>query len=95
MRVADAPSINELLFATGSNTLQKTQEFSLNLDGNFNTTFVTPASTAVNPALIYDPKYHQPIVQEWTVGYRRQLPGQVMIDAGFIYRDYYNRPALL
>jgi hypothetical protein len=95
VRVADAPSINQLLFATGTNTLGFTEQYATKLDGNFNTTFVTPASTKANSNLVYDPNYSQPVVDEWTVGFRRQLPGQVVVDVGFIHRDYLNRAALL
>jgi hypothetical protein len=95
MRVADAPSINQLLFATGTNTLGYTEQYAVNLDGNFNTTFVTPTSTKANSNLVFDPHYSQPIVDEWTVGYRRQLPGQVVVDAGFIHRAYLYRAALV
>jgi hypothetical protein len=34
-------------------------------------------------------------VDEWTVGYRRQLPGQATLDVGFIHRDYRDRIALV
>ena len=95
MRVADAPSINQLLFAFGTNTLGYTEQYALKLDGNFTTTFVTPSSTAVSSSRIFDPNYHQPFVDEWSVGYRRQLPGQAMVDVGFIHRAYVDRPALL
>jgi hypothetical protein len=95
MRVADAPSINQLLFAAGTNTLGFTEQYALKLDGNFNTTFVTPTSTAASSNRIFDSNYHQPIVDEWTVGYRRQLPGQVVVDVGFIHRAYVDRPALV
>jgi hypothetical protein len=95
MRVADAPSINQLLFAFGTNTLGFTEQYALKLDGNFNTTFITPTSTVQTSNRIFDPNYSQPIVDEWTVGYRRQLPHQTMVDVGFIHRAYVNRPALL
>ena len=64
MRVADAPSINQSLFAFGTNTLGFTERYALKLDGNFNTTFITPTSTVQSSNRIFDPNYSQPIVDE-------------------------------
>ena len=35
-----------------------------------------------------DPNRHQGYINEWILGYRRQLPGQVRLDASFIRRNY-------
>jgi outer membrane receptor protein involved in Fe transport len=95
MRAHDAPSINQLLFAAGTNSLGFTELYDLDLNGSFETVLPTPASTARNPARVFDPDYHQPFVDEWTVGYRRQLPGQATVDVGLIHRSYLDRPALV
>jgi outer membrane receptor protein involved in Fe transport len=95
MRAHDAPSINQLLFAAGTNSLGFRELYDLNLDGTFETVFVTPPSTARNSSRVFDPDYHQPFVDEWTLGYRHQLPGQATVDVGFIHRDYRDRPALV
>ena len=36
----------------------------------------------------FDPNNHQPWVDEWIVGYRRQFPWQTSVDVGFISRSY-------
>ncbi|WP_162539457.1 TonB-dependent receptor [Granulicella sp. WH15] len=56
-------------------------------------TFVTPGSTALTPGKTFDPGRHQGFVREWLVGYRTQLPGQVLIDVSYIDREYRDRPA--
>jgi len=63
------------------------------LDGVFETTLVTPGATITRPDRVLDPDVHQPYVDEWTVGYRRQFSGQVSLDAGFVRRYYKDRPA--
>jgi hypothetical protein len=54
--------------------------------------FVTPGSTQRTPGKTFDPNRHQGYVREWTVGYRRQLPGEVVVDASYIDREYRDRP---
>ena len=48
----------------------------------------SPASTSVQTNRIIDPDRHQPYLDEWTLGYRRQLPGQSVLDAGFVHRAW-------
>ncbi len=55
--------------------------------------FVTPGSSELTPGKIFDPHRHQGYVREWIVGYRTQLPGEVVIDASYIDREYRDRPA--
>jgi hypothetical protein len=95
MRAHDAPSINQLLFAAGTNSLGFRETYDADLNGTFDAVFPTPASTARNPARIFDDDYHQPFVDEWTVGYRRQFAGLTTVDVGYIHRDYRDRPALV
>ncbi|MBI2833702.1 MAG: TonB-dependent receptor [Acidobacteria bacterium] len=69
--------------------------YDLNLDGIFETTFVTPGGSGLRLDREIDPDYHQPYMNEWTVGYRRQLPKQVSVDVSFVRRDYRDRKALV
>lgn len=69
--------------------------YDLNLDGVFETVFLTPGSTALRRDREIDPNYHQPYINEWTLGYRRQLSGQTTIDVSFDHRDYKDRKALV
>ena len=95
MRAHDAPSINQLLFAAGTNTLGFSELYDLDRNGSFETLFETPASTARNSSRIFDPDYHQPFVDEWAAGYRHQFGGRATVDVGYIHRDYLDRPALV
>lgn len=71
-----------------------TDSYDNNLDGIFETSLVVPAVTRVNPNRTFDiDNWHQPYVNEWTVGYRRQLPGLVSIDASWTGREYRDRGA--
>ena len=62
------------------------------LDGSFDTVFTNPASTAQNRNQRLDPDYHQPFVDEWTTGYRRQFRGHVAAGVTFVRRTYHDRP---
>jgi hypothetical protein len=101
MRLHDTPNVNHLSASgagsqgSGAQTVGYRDLYDNNLDGIFETVFVTPAATAVNPSRVMDPDYHQPYVDEWAAGYRRQLPGQASVDIGFIRREYRDRTALV
>jgi len=101
MRVHDAASVNQQTAGgagtqgSGSQTIGFKTLYDLNLDGVFETTFITPAATKLSPTRVIDPAYHQPYVDEWATGYRRQLPGQASVDIGYIHRDFKNRTALV
>lgn len=71
----------------------RTDSYDNNLDGIFETVLVTPGATATRRDRVLDPDVHQPYIDEWTVGYRRQFAGQLSLDAGFVRRDYKDRPA--
>ncbi len=62
-------------------------------DGSFATALVTPAQTQVAANRRIDPDRHQPFTDEILLGYRRQLPGQIGVDATFIRRAYKDMPA--
>jgi hypothetical protein len=69
--------------------------YDLNRSGSFSTVFTTPAASAVAPDRIIDPNYHQPYVDETSVGYRRQLPSLVSLDVTYVYRETKDRPVLI
>ena len=66
-----------------------------NRDGSFSTIFTTPGSSAVAADRVVDPDYHQPYVNETSVGYRRQLPSRVSFDVTYVYRETKDRPVLI
>jgi hypothetical protein len=54
---------------------------------------VTPGSTSSLLGKTFDPQRHQGYVREWLVGYRTQLPGELVVDVSYIDREYRDRPA--
>ncbi|MBI1875981.1 MAG: hypothetical protein HYS05_19120, partial [Acidobacteria bacterium] len=54
--------------------------YDANGDGIFETEVLTPAATAAINALAFDPKLHQPYINEFLVGFARQFPGQISLD---------------
>jgi len=74
----------------GTSTVTTTDKYLVN--GAW-VTFVTPGSSALTPGKTFDPNRHQGYVKEWLVGYRTQLPGQVVLDLSYIDREYRDRPA--
>jgi hypothetical protein len=72
-----------------------TQSYDVNLDGVFDTVVTTPAFTRVTTTRQIDPDRRLPFVDEWIVGYRRQLRGQFSVDASFVRRNYKDRRALV
>jgi hypothetical protein len=101
MRLHDAANVNHQSASgagsqgSGAQTIGFRDLYDLNLDGVFESVFVTPAASQANPNRVIDRSYHQPFVDEWAGGYRRQLPGQASVDVGFIHRDYRERTALV
>jgi hypothetical protein len=65
------------------------------LDGVFETEFVTPASRRLRTDREIDPDRNQPFVDEWLLGYQRQLPRQTGLDVSFVRRNYRDLPALV
>jgi hypothetical protein len=78
-----------------SASVRRVDVYDNNLDGIFETERVTPGSTITRRDRVLDPDVHQPYIDEWTAGYRRQFPGQLSIDAAFVRREYRDRPALV
>ncbi len=91
-RVADLPQPGYLPSA-GGNPVGFTDYYDNNLDGVFETVLRTPPVTPQNSNQVVDPNRHQPFIDEWITGYRRQLPGQTSVDVSFVHRAYRDRPA--
>lgn len=91
-RVHDVPGI---VTTTGNPSVGQRDFYDLDLDGTFETVFVTPAAsgTIVNRSI--DPDLHQPYVQEWGAGYSRQLPRGLTAHADVAHRRFVDRPTLV
>jgi hypothetical protein len=64
--------------------------YDLDSNGTFESVFDAPPRTTSVSTLQFDPNMSQPIIDELIGGYRRQFPGQVSLDVGFIYRKIHN-----
>ena len=72
----------------GSGTVNIRRLFDNDLNGTFETERFAAAATPTLAGQEFDPNNHQPWVDEWIVGYRRQFPWQTSVDVGFISRSY-------
>ncbi len=69
----------------GNDTSGLRDEYDINGDGVAETVIVTPPRTAATVASIFDPDLHQPYFDEYTLGFRKQFPGQIAMDiAGIV-----------
>ena len=90
-RVHDAVSLGSGTSA-GSVSLGFRDVYDLDLNGSFETTFVTPPVTTLFANRFVDlENFHQPRIDEWILGYRRQLPGRTTVDASVVRREYRDR----
>jgi Carboxypeptidase regulatory-like domain/TonB-dependent Receptor Plug Domain len=80
------------LGTAATSTVTKTDVY-YNPDGSVFNQVVTPGSTSSALGKTFDPNRHQGYVREWLVGYRTQLPGEVVVDLSYIDREYRDRPA--
>ena len=62
--------------------------YDLDGDGVFETSIPSPGLTATISANQFDPNLHQPYVDEFILGFRKQLPYQFGIDVAGIQRTY-------
>jgi hypothetical protein len=92
-RIAAKPEWIYLPGLGGTVTSTITDVYDTRGDGSFATELVTPAQTQVAANRRIDPDRHQPFADEILLGYRRQLPGQISLDATFIRRAYKDVPA--
>ena len=73
-----------------------TDTYDLDLNGTFETSLFTPGVTAVTLNRQLDLEgYRQPHANELALGYRRQFPGQVSVDATFVRREFRDRAATI
>jgi hypothetical protein len=79
----------------GEGTVNVRTLYDNDLNGVFETERFSAASTPALAGQQFDPKNHQPWVDEWIVGYRRQFPWQTSVDVGFISRSYKHTWALV
>ena len=71
-RVADV--LAQTTQSAGSNVSGFRDLYDTDLDGTFETTFITPGVSAQSTDRVLDDARHQPHTNEWIVGYRQQLP---------------------
>ena len=93
VRVADV--LAQTTQSAGTNASGVRDLYDTNLDGTFETTFVTPGVSARSTDRVLDDARHQPYMDEWIVGARRQLPGLVTLDASVVRREFRDRTALV
>ena len=85
---------NQSYLGTAATSTVTTIDTYYNSDGSlYGSPITTPGSTSSFLGKTFDPNRHQGYVREWLVGYRTQLPGEVVIDASYIHREYRDRPA--
>ena len=89
VRVHDQPGI---VTTVGSLSVGQQDLYDLDLNGTFETVFVTPATFGLTANRIVDADFHQPFVDEAGAGYAIQLPGGVSTGVDFVQRHYRHRP---
>jgi hypothetical protein len=72
----------------GTSTFTSTDSYDTDLDGKVDVTLVTPGATQASTNRRYDPNFHQPHVDETTIGYRRQLWRQTSVDVTWVNRRF-------
>jgi hypothetical protein len=91
-RVHDQPGI---VTTTGTPSVGQRDFYDLDLDGTFETVFVTPPSSGTIVNRTIDPDLHQPYVQEWGAGFSRQLTGGVTANVDVAHRRFVDRTTLV
>src|SRR5262249_18334447 len=72
----------------GAATVNTLDRYDLNGDGIFETERTQPATTQAIAQSQFDGKLHQPYVDEFILGYRKQFPYSIGIDVAGIHRVY-------
>ncbi len=67
--------------------------YDANGDGIFEIEQITPPTTRALADLEFDPKLHQPFIDEFVLGVRRQFPGQISLDISGVRRYIKHTPA--
>ena len=60
--------------------------YDVNGDGVFETVIVAPPRAAAVSSQQFDPELHQPLFDEFTLGFRRQFPAQISVDVAGIVK---------
>jgi hypothetical protein len=85
---------NASYLGTAATSTVTTTDTYYNPNGSlYGSPIVTPGSTSSFLGKAFDPHRHQGYVREWLLGYRTQLPGELVIDVSYIDREYRDRPA--
>jgi len=92
VRVHDQPG---LVTNVGSTTIGQQDLYDLDLNGTFETVFVTPPTLALTANRTIDPDFHQPFINEAGVGYAVQLPAGFGAGVDVVQRHYRHRPTLV
>jgi hypothetical protein len=92
-RVADV--LAQTTQSAGTNASGYRDLYDTDLDGIFESTFITPGVSAESTDRVLDDARHQPHTDEWIVGYREQLPGQVSVDVSVVRREFRDRTAVV
>jgi hypothetical protein len=79
----------------GSTTIGQQDLYDLDVNGTFETVFVTPPTLTITANRIIDPELHQPFVTESGAGYAIQLPAGFGAGVDFVHRHYRDRPTLV
>ncbi len=64
-----------------------TTDVYIDKSGNRTSVF-TPATRSINPDLLFDKNLHQPYLDEFSVGYNRQFPGQISVGVAATQRRF-------
>jgi hypothetical protein len=72
-----------------------TDEYDNDLNGTFETVRLTPAVTTSLAPYELDPNAHQPYMDEFIIGFRKQFPMEVALDVAYLNRSYQHMWALL
>lgn len=81
--------------AAGGGRSERLDTYDFDDDGVFETRFVTPAVSAALASYEFDPDLHQPYVDEYILGFRKQFPAQLAVDVAFNHRKYTDRYGLV
>ena len=92
-RVADV--LAQTTQSAGSNVSGFRDLYDLDLNGTFETTFVTPGVSAQSTDRVLDDARQQPHTNEWILGYRQQLPRLISVDVSLVRREFRDRTALV
>jgi hypothetical protein len=84
-----------LVTSVGTAAIGQQDLYDLDLNGTFETVFLTPPTLALTSNRVVDPALHQPFINEAGAGYAVQLPGGMSVGVDFVQRHYRDRPTLV